>query len=94
MTISQLRSAFVRSLSAYIFANNPQLATQQNVAGFKQQLALVLSQTFADKDVYEQLFAEVFGQSMQNLVLQPPKQKISNAYLREFEKMKLAEEFA
>ena len=36
----------------------------------------------------------VFAQSMQSLVLQPPKQKISNAYLREFEKMKLAEEFA
>ncbi len=94
LSIDQLRAAFLRSLSAYVLSNNPQLAKQPNINAFKQQLGVVLSQTLANEALYNQLFAGVFAQSMQSLVLQSPKQKISNAYLREFEKMKVAEEFA
>jgi len=90
---TELRDIFYQTLIAYILEQMQKaniINDQFNIKLFKESFESSLIKLLGSNA----LLGELLPQSMFNLVLQPPKQKISNAYLREYEKMKMAEEFA
>ena len=90
---SELRDLFYQTLIAYILEQmqNANIINDQfNIKLFKEAFESSLVKLLGSNA----LLGELLPQSMFNIVLEPPKQKISNAYLREYEKMKMAEEFA
>jgi hypothetical protein len=88
-----LRNLFLKSLISFIMNNEIQVTKRFNLDNFKEQFSEALEQILGTA-LTQQFFEQLFRESMVNLVIQPPKQKISNAYLREYERMKVAEEFA
>ncbi|MCD6459336.1 hypothetical protein J7L67_01555 [bacterium] len=93
LTDTELQDMFYESLIAYILEQMQKaniINENFNIKLFKEAFDASLIKILGSNA----LLGELLPKSMFSLVLQPPKQKISNAYLREYEKMKMAEEFA
>jgi len=94
----ELQQLFYKSIVQMVMNNNITVTDTLNIQGLKQQLTqalgTILGDVFLNELISNSVFQEQLQGSMVNLVLQPPKQKISSTYLREYEKMKMAEEFA
>ncbi len=88
-----LKDILYKSITAYILDNKINLTPDLNLKIFESEFSGALKSLLGE-NIGNILFDDLFSQSLVNLVLQSPKQKISSAYLREYERMKMAEEFA
>ncbi|MCB1195464.1 hypothetical protein KDK77_04705 [bacterium] len=92
--VEQLKQNFYNLLTYSVIGELGLNLAELSVQDFKQEIADgINAKVFEGFDI-SAIGAEMLNHVVLGLVLQPPKQKISNAYLREYEKMKLAEEFA
>lgn len=98
LTDDKLIEHFFKDVVILALNNDVALTDTSDVASVVEQLKQALTGVFGNTFMEQLMGMEIFLQQLQgsmvNLVLQPPKQRISNTYLREYEKMKMAEEFA